>query len=396
MKRNFYQIIGVSTDNFANLPKIRAELYRKPEDFVVEEIFPGRTCNIKREKLEQHFDSSKRFIRATLVKKNISTFGACKILALKNNLSTQDINYCGLKDTYGLTAQRISILNKSIRKLKYPKFGNFFLKDFEDSNKKMSIRDHRGNHFIIKARNISIHSQKCVILLNKFKEKINQGLPNFYGPQRFGIRQNNHKLGRLLMKKKNNKFVFRFLTETNNNESPNIRHIRREIKKRYGNWKECANIINNYKELSDEKVLILNLLRSDKMVSIKNMKISAFFIHAYISYLFNLALSIYLKKEYKNVKIKKIGKSSKLNKLNKSLYNSVFKKEGIKLEEIRSTCKEFSVEGHNRNSLLFIKNFDFRIDKKSLIMSFDLGQGQYASLILGYLFTNLTKKEKLD
>ena len=397
MKNKFYKNIGIDPEVFIKFRKIKADLYRKPEDFIVKEIFSKKICDIKKEKLKQNFNSSKKYIHATLVKKNISTFDACKILALKNNLSVQDISYCGLKDTFGLTAQRISILNKNIKRIKYTKFKNFFLKDFEGSDKKLSIRNHRGNCFIIKARNISIHPQKCVTLLNKFKDEINQGLPNFYGPQRFGVRQHNHKLGKLLMKKKYNKFVFRFLTETNNNESPNIRHIRREIKKRYGNLGECVDIIKNYKELSDEKVLLLNLLRNSKIVSIKNMKISAFFIHAFVSYLFNLTLSSYLTKEYGNVKIEKIGMTSKLNKLNRVLYAPISKKEKVNIEEIKSACKKFAVKGHPRNSLFFPKNFVFKIMRNCIILKFDLGIGEYASLVLDFLFNNQLKTtEKLN
>jgi len=397
MRDKFYKNIGIDPEIFIKFRKIKADLYQKPEDFVVEEIFSGKLCDIRRENLGQHFNSSKRFIHATLVKRDISTFDACKLLASKNNFSVNDIGYCGLKDTYGLTAQRISILNRNKKQLKYTEFNNFFLKDFEGANENLKIRSHQGNHFIVKARNILTPTQECLILLNEFENKMRQGFPNFYGPQRFGIRQNNHKLGRLLMKNEYHKFIFKFLTEINDNELPQIRKIRRKIKEKYGDWKKCLKIVENCRELSDEKELMLNLLKNNTVTSIRNVQISAFFIHAYISYIFNLTLSSYLKKEYRDVKIEKIGMTSKLNKLNRILYAPILKKEKVNIKEIKSDCKKFAVKGHSRNSLFFPKNFSFEIKRNYIILKFNLEIGEYASLVLDFLFDNQMKAvEKLS
>ena len=254
--------------------------------------------------------------------------------------------------------------------------------------------NHRGNHFIIKAKIKNQRREDIIEILEDFSNFIKKGLPNFYGPQRFGIRQNNHKLGKLLIKQKYNDFIFKFLTETNN-EIKEIKNIRIKIKNNYGNWEKCNSIFKNFRNLPDEKELILTLLNNDKITSIKRMKLSSFFIHSYISYLFNLSLSSYLNKEYRSVKIEKIGMFSKFNKLNKELYNPILKKEKISLEKLKSVCREFFVEGHPKKSLFFPKNFSYEIKKNFIILKFDLGQGQYASLVMDFLFDNQIK-EKLN
>jgi len=215
-----------------------------------------------------------KYIKAVLVKKDISTFDACKIITEKNGFSLRDISYCGLKDTSGVTAQRICIPNKG--KLRHIKSNRFFLKDFQGSNEKLKIRGHKGNHFIVRVRNVSSSPKTSKILLQDSKKKIKQGLPNFYWLQRFGIRQNNHILGKLILKGKYKEFVFRFLTDTNKNEPKEIRMVRNRIKKNFGNLPRCQRFIQGHDELTDEKQLIEDLIDKGELQAIKNMKLSNF------------------------------------------------------------------------------------------------------------------------
>jgi len=385
---NFLKNIGIYT-NILQF-RIEADLYQKPDDFVVEEIFPKYRCSIKKEKAKKQPNPLKKYIEATLVKKNISTFDACKVIAEKNGFSLRDISYCGLKDTSGITAQRICVPNMG--KLRYIKFNRFFLKDFQGSDKKLKVRGHKGNHFMVRAKNISSSPEISKILVQDFKKMIRQGLPNFYWLQRFGIRQNNHILGKLILKGKYKKFVFKFLTDTNKNEPREIRMVRNRIKKNFGNLSRCRKFIQGYDELADEKQLIKDLVNRGEEQAVRNMKLSKFFISSLSSYLFNLALSRYLKenknKEIKNVKLEKIGGNTKFNKINSTVYLPILKKEGIKLSDFKALCEEFKIGGHPRNIFFFPKNFEFRTKKRNIIVEFDLGIGEYASLFLDFIFNN--------
>jgi tRNA(Glu) U13 pseudouridine synthase TruD len=69
----------------------------------------------------------------------------------------------------------------------------------------------------------------------------------------------------------------------------------------------------------------------------------------------------------------------------------------VNIEEIKSACKKFTVEGHPRNSLFSPKNFKFEIKRNHITLNFDLGIGEYASLVLDFLFNNQLKTtEKLN
>ncbi|MDP2820750.1 MAG: tRNA pseudouridine(13) synthase TruD [bacterium] len=273
--KNFFRNIGIRF--FLVSKGIKTELYKKQEDFVVEEIQKdGKVFSPQKESLACVVKPEKKYIHTTLVKRGISTFEACSVLANDNGFDYfKDISFCGLKDTNALTTQRICIKTKG--KLKYTIFPKFFLKKFKSSNKKIKQGDHRGNHFIINTK-IKKQSLKTIgIILKNFKSLLKKGLPNFYGPQRFGIRQSNHKLGKLLIKKRYDDFIFRFLTEKDNNERKELKEIRKKIKDNYGSWKSCASILNSVDGLSDEKELVSNLLTRNKFLSIKKMKLSNFF-----------------------------------------------------------------------------------------------------------------------
>lgn len=119
--------LGVRFREILPKRKVNGDLYKKPEDFVVREICSnGELCSIEKgEAILQ--GEPKTYIHATLVKKNISTFDACSIFCQKNNLNyKEDITYCGLKDTLGVTAQSICIKNKPNSKIKYTNFKKFF------------------------------------------------------------------------------------------------------------------------------------------------------------------------------------------------------------------------------------------------------------------------------
>jgi len=384
----YFKRIGIEIDPLL-LGSVEANLYQRLNDFIVEEILPNGMCNTRVENLQQHFDLSKKYIHATLVKRGISTIDACSIIAQKNNLDVDDITYCGLKDTFGFTAQRICIPNKG--KLKRTRFSRLFLKEFKGSNKRLKARDNKGNHFVVKVRRIFDHSNKLTELLNNFQGTIPQILPNFYGPQRFGQRQNNHILGKLLLKKKYKKFIVRFLTDTNSNEAERIQKVRHKIKKNMGDWYKCKKILQQIKNLNDEKQLINNLITmKNEVAAIRKIEISHLYIHSVSSYLFNQALSQYIKenKKTRNITIEKIGANTKFNKINSSLYLPIMKKEQIKLSDFDTPYREFCVHGHPRKAFFCPKNLNIQADPKNIILSFDLATGEYASLFLDFIFNS--------
>jgi len=397
MEENFLKNIGIEWKT--PFTRIKVDLYLKPEDFIVEEIHREGVCSVKAPKTKlKNFQS--KYILATLVKKGISTFEACRILAIKNSLNPNEISFCGLKDTFGITAQLICIPNKG--KLKQTKFKKFFITQFKLSNKKLLPRDHLGNRFKVRARNFNFDKQICKEILKTVEGKIEEGFPNFYGPQRFGVRQNNHLCGKLLIKKRYREFIKRFLTDIGEYEPLKIKKIRKEIKENFNDLKKCYKILSKVSTLVYEREMLERLLKKEKIEKIvQENEVLKFCLHSYSSYLFNLALSSLITKHKNNLhklagfQLQKLGCDSKIDKTTFKLYSEILKKEKINFNELKHAYKKFEIRGHLRNVLFYPKNFSYMIKDKDIFLQFDLGIGEYASLFLEFIFDN-RQKPKLE
>ena len=196
----------------------------------------------------------------------------------------------------------------------------------------------------------------------------------------------------MLLQKDYENFVFKFLTETKNEEE-NILIKRKELEENFGDWKNCLKLIRDTQELKDEKEL-LNALTKEKdyLGAIKNMKISSFFPHAYSSYIFNKALSKYIKNNKDNIEMEKIGPNTIITKENKEIFGDVLKEEEIEINDFKHPDKFFWVKNHPRKALFFPQNFKYEFNQNNLILKFDLGNGEYASLVLGFLFEGAFRK----
>jgi TruD family tRNA pseudouridine synthase len=368
---NALKAVGIALPKTHN--RIQGRLYLTPEDFIVRELH-SIPCTIDKKVTKL---ATPKYIHFIMVKRNISTFEACNIFAEKNGIDYyNDINYCGLKDTLGVTAQKICIKNIDI---KQKEFDKFFIKEIGYSNKHLRIGSHIGNNFTISVRDVMNFEELDV---SSFDEIIRKGIPNFYGLQRFGVRQNNHWLGKLLLTKKYDEFIVKFLTDTNH-ESKEISELRNQMSKHNEDWNKCLELIKDFDGFSDEKELLYNLLKMDKLEAIRKMKLSQFFVHSYASYLFNIIMSQFLSKNYKRVHLVKLGKNAKLDDTNKELYQEILESEGITFDDFEN-C-DLDVYAHFRPTLFFPKNFSCTCVDKDIVLKFDLGKGQYASMILDFI-----------
>lgn len=373
---------------------LKADLYSRPEDFIVEEIFPQEICSVRTNKVKkgvmpQITSLKKPYLHATLIKKNLSTINACLMLSQKNNIPIKNITYCGFKDTLGWTAQKICLqTNKRIR---LQKNKQYVLTNFCSCHKKLKARDHQGNHFEVKIRNIHQMAQLEKFLTQHIHHKI-IALPNFYGPQRFGPRLYNHQWGKKILKKQYKSFINHFLTDVGPFEASSIIKCRKKIKKILGQWPRCLKVAQQNRALRDEQQLLKNIIKyQDYLLAIKNLEIASIFVHAVSSYLFNLALSKQLSqnKKYINNSLEKIGANTKLNQFNRLLYASILKQERMSLSSFKTHVKQFYIDGHRRFMAFSPQNMIWeRLNNKTGVLKFDLGVGEYASLVLEFIFDN--------
>jgi len=380
--------------------KIKGNLYYKPNDFIVHEIDLDKRFNneLKIPNIGIIKGDEKDWVICTLVKNNISTFDVISKLAsfLKTNI--KEIRYNGLKDTFGVTTQYISIktpnLLPELSKLKKKKFKRFFLKDFFFSDKPCRIRNLFGNHFKITIRNYEKNKYVHQILKNF---GTNQIFPNFYGHQRFGVRQNGHAIGKKLLKKDYESALKLFCTYSKN-ESKDICSLRKKIKKNWGNWSLCYSLAKN--ELFNEKQIFKSLNKNpqDYIGALNQTGLTSLLLNSYSSYLYNIVLNKLIIKNYKFTFLPLVGfKTVFKDSLIKKEYLTLLKKEKVSLSDFRNNLyKELSWEGRDKEAFYIIDNFDFTINKNKIILEFSLPMGVYANLFLNNLFKNKLKDKKLE
>jgi tRNA pseudouridine13 synthase len=130
-------------------------------------------------------------------KRGISTFQATEILAEICGVSSRSVAYAGLKDVKSVSRQWLSL----------PNVDESGLADVDlDRLKVLSVKRHRnklrtghlkGNFFRIRVREVEQSAVERAEEVLDILER--RGVPNFYGPQRFGANGRNALFGRALV-----------------------------------------------------------------------------------------------------------------------------------------------------------------------------------------------------
>ncbi|MBL4590659.1 MAG: tRNA pseudouridine(13) synthase TruD, partial [Phycisphaerales bacterium] len=129
----------------------------------------------------------------------LSTLQMRDALARHFNVKRHAIGHAGLKDKHALTRQVFSIHTPGKKPEDFPSFDHTNARIlWVDLHKNKLKRGHlAGNRFAIRVRGVNptavLHAKKSLDLLSA------QGLPNRFGPQRFGYLQNNHLVGRAMI-----------------------------------------------------------------------------------------------------------------------------------------------------------------------------------------------------
>ncbi len=171
----------------ADLPGTGGALKDRPEDFVVDEIplYPALGVG----------DHS----YARIEKTGISTREAIRRLANHLQIPEAAVGCAGLKDARAVTRQTLSLEHVPPAKLE-----NLVLPGL----KVLSVKRHRnklkpghlaGNRFEIRVR--GVHADAAARTAAVLRVILARGLPNSFGPQRFGTRGDTHLLGRAIVRR---------------------------------------------------------------------------------------------------------------------------------------------------------------------------------------------------
>jgi len=139
------------------------------------------------------FSGEGEHLIATVRKKDMSTWDMVEIISSATGCKSRDIGYAGLKDKNAMTVQCISIHKSYEEKLKLLNHPNIKILNTTYHNNKIKIGHLKGNKFFVRFKKVYPNDAfKIKNVIGHIKEF---GIPNYFGFQRFGIEQNNYKLG---------------------------------------------------------------------------------------------------------------------------------------------------------------------------------------------------------
>lgn len=161
-------------------PQTSGVLKQQPEDFVVKEVLGFEPCG------------EGEHIYVWLRKSGLNTAYVAEQLARFAGVHPRAVTFSGRKDKYAVTEQWFGV---HIPGKHDPDWKDFSLSGArilaaKRHNKKLRTGIHKGNKFELVLRDLK-HSDA----LQQRLEKLSQGVPNYFGPQRFGINNGNLHLG---------------------------------------------------------------------------------------------------------------------------------------------------------------------------------------------------------
>lgn len=174
--------------------RIKGEIKTRPEDFNVEEI----------PLYETNGEGPHLYLKMT--KQKITTDQAIRIVGEHFNKSSREIGVAGKKDKEALTTQRISLEHidpEQAQSFNHPKIK---LNVIDHHRNKLRYGHLEGNYFEIKIRGIPNDLSESDLRrpISQLEEK---GVPNYFGSQRFGRRNDTALLGKLMVHDQLDEFV---------------------------------------------------------------------------------------------------------------------------------------------------------------------------------------------
>lgn len=171
----------------AGLPGTGGRIKENPDDFIVEEI-PLYEPSGKGTHLFLHVE-----------KKGISTLLAIQRLADALDRKEREFGVAGLKDACATTRQFISIEHVETERALELDIPGIRILDARPHRNKLKRGHLRGNRFGIAVQDPGPDALADAGAVLAILER--RGVPNYFGPQRFGILGNTHLLGKALMRR---------------------------------------------------------------------------------------------------------------------------------------------------------------------------------------------------
>ncbi len=173
----------------SHLPGVGGAIKQNPEDFVVTEVPLYEPAG---EGDHLYFDIERRGIETRFVVKK---------LAELFDVDEKEVGCAGRKDKHAVSRQWLSIPwphdHLDGIEEKFPQDSELTLHGFARHKNKLKRGHNLGNRFRIRIRDVVGDKEKVGAIADLIRQ---QGLPNFYGPQRFGRDFLNADIGKAILK----------------------------------------------------------------------------------------------------------------------------------------------------------------------------------------------------
>ncbi len=157
-----------------------------PSDFVVQEIPLYEPCG----------EGEHLYIN---VRKTRTSHDECvRQIAKHFDVSKRDVGCAGRKDFHAVTTQMFSVYLRGKKPAVPETIGNAEILGSSFHTNKLRLGHLVGNKFVLRVRGID--EQELPTIQQRLQTLSDCGMPNFFGPQRFGNHANNHELGLHLVK----------------------------------------------------------------------------------------------------------------------------------------------------------------------------------------------------
>lgn len=231
-----------------NLGAVDGVIKQQPEDFIVEEI-----------PLYQPSGEGTH-VYALIEKRQLTTHDAIARIAAAMDVRRVDVGYAGRKDAQAIARQWISIEHINPDKLAGLERSQIKVLRVCRHQNKLKVGHLSGNKFILRMRNLSVPVKRAEQIARTIMDVlIARGVPNYFGPQRFGTRGNSGQLGWMLIENNTEEFCRLFLGDPDNETDKRLIEARRFYEQtRYQEALECWP-----KSFHDHRRMLTGLVKSN-------------------------------------------------------------------------------------------------------------------------------------
>ena len=200
------------------IPGIGGQLKMRPDDFKVEEIPLYNPSG----------EGTHTYI--WIEKQKIATLPAIAAIARALGIRRKDIGFAGLKDARAITRQWLSIEHADIDAIKSLDFENIQILKIDRHVNKIKTGHLWGNRFDINIRNLKLSDCDIDEAFSRVRQVLDvlekRGIPNYYGQQRFGKRDDGQVLGAAIISQDWEAFITELIGNARRVESVSIQRAR--------------------------------------------------------------------------------------------------------------------------------------------------------------------------